>query len=234
MRSALRLALATLALMFAGMMTASAAPQPATHDVTIVNFAFMPATTSVTVGEGVRWTNVDGGIPHSAVAKNGTWQTQTLGLNQSATLTFNTAGTFAYNCGIHGDAMLGTVVVVQGAATPAPTPVPTPVPTPIPTPVPTPVPTPRPTVAPTPQPTLAPTPPPTVAPTPSPSPTTAAPTATPAASTNAPLAVASSVPTVAPVTAGAGPESSLGLLLIVGGAVIGVGVGGLAFALRRR
>jgi plastocyanin len=234
-RSAIRLALATLALMIAGMATASAAPVGATGSVTIMNFAFTPQTITVNAGDSVRWTNMDGGVAHTSTANGGAWNSGTIVQSASFTFTFNTAGTFAYHCEIH-PSMTGTVVV-QGAATPAPTPIPTPVPTPLPTPVPTPVPTPRPTVAPTPQPTvaptLAPTPSPSPSPSPSPAPTTAAPTITSAPSV-APIAVVSSAPTVAPVTTAAGPEAGPGPLLVIGGAVVVVGLVGLAFALSRR
>ena len=223
--SAVRLALATLALLFVGMTTASAAPQIASGSVTIVNSAFTPQTVMINSGDSVRWTNMDS-LTHTTTSNTGVW-TQTLVQNASFTFTFNTAGTFAYHCEFH-PSMTGTVVV-QSVATPTPTPVPTPVPTAQPTPVPTPVPTPRPTVAPTPQPTVAPTLAPTASPTPAPT-ASPSPTVVPVI---APVAAASSAPTAAPAPL-ATTDSGPGPLLVAIGAVVVVGLVGLAFALSRR
>src|SRR6266568_3237375 len=131
--SAVRLALATLALLLVGMTTASAAPQTATGAVTIMNFAFVPQAITIRAGDSVRWTNMDIGVSHTSTSNTGGWDSGALAQNQSFTVPFNTAGTFAYHCNIH-PSMTGTVVV-QSVATPASTPVPTPVttqPTPVP------------------------------------------------------------------------------------------------------
>jgi len=220
--SAVRLAIASLALLLVGMTTASAAPETAVRDVTIVNFAFNPGTIIVTVGDTVRWTNQDVNLFHSAKANDGSWQTPSLATGQSASVGFSRAGTFGYICGVHGASMSGTVVV-QAVATPAPTPTPTPRPTP------TPAPTPQPTVAPTPTP-----PPTTAAPTVPPTPTrTDSPTVAPA--TTAPIAVASSTlaPTNAAATSG-GADAVPGALFVAIGAVLIVGLIGVAFALGTR
>ncbi len=92
----------------------SAAPasvSPAGGDaVTIAGFAFAPASLTVKVGATVTWTNKDtathtvvwaDGSPGSASLTNG---------GTPYSRTFDTAGTFAYACGIHA-AMKGTVVV---------------------------------------------------------------------------------------------------------------------------
>src|SRR6185503_6194153 len=101
---AARLALVALVLLFVGMAsTASAAPAAATSSVSIQGFAFAPATVTITVGDSLRWTNLDD-APHSAVSQ-GNFSTVVLGRGESATVTFNTAGTFAYVCGIHGASM---------------------------------------------------------------------------------------------------------------------------------
>jgi plastocyanin len=201
------------------MTTASAAPQTAVRDVTIVNFAFNPGTIIVTVGDTVRWTNQDVNLFHSAKANDGSWQTPNLATGQSASVGFSRAGTFGYICGVHGASMSGTVVV-QAAATPAPTPTPTPQPTP----------TPSPTIAPTPTP-----PPTTAAPTVPPTPTrTDSPTVAP--TTTAPVAVASSTPAPTPAgaTSGGGADAGPGPLFVAIGAVVIVGLIGVAFALGTR
>ena len=227
---ALRLAVASIALFILGAATADAMPQAAAFAVTIQNFAFNPATRTINVGDSVTWTNLDQAA-HSAVANNGSFNTGVLTTGQSKTITFGAAGTFGYICGIHGASMSGTIVV-QAVATPPPTPVPTPQPTP----VPTPQPTPRPTAPPTPQPTVEPTAAPsTSAPTPSPAPTSAAPSVT-ASATASPSSAAAAPPSAAPATQAtvAATDSGPGPLLIVGAAVIVLGVVGLAFAMSRR
>lgn len=91
--------------------------------VSIANFAFDPATVTVNVGDSVTWTNNDS-TAHTATAGGGSFDTGTIGAGQTATVTFDTAGTFAYLCSIHPQ-MAGTVVVQGAAVTPAPTAAPT-------------------------------------------------------------------------------------------------------------
>ncbi|MGH2492522.1 MAG: cupredoxin domain-containing protein, partial [Candidatus Limnocylindria bacterium] len=130
------------ALLFVAL-ASTAAAAPASVEISLS--VFRPQTVTVNVGERVTWTNRDA-APHSARVPNvGT--TPTLSQGQSAFLTFTAAGVFNYECGVHGPAMPGTVMVRAAATQPPPPP--TPVPTPVPTAVRTPVPTPQPTVAPT-------------------------------------------------------------------------------------
>ena len=79
------------------------------HSVVIQNFAFAPATISVTVGDTVTWTNRDS-APHTATASNGSFNTGTLKKGQSGSAAFSKPGRFAYICAIHPN-MKGTVVV---------------------------------------------------------------------------------------------------------------------------
>ncbi len=233
---ALRLGAAALALLLFGLASAaSAAPRTATQSVNIQGFAFLPKLLDVNVGDSVKWTNLDS-VPHSAKFAN--FQTAVLQKDQTATLAFTTAGTFAYECGIHGSSMPGTIIV-HAAATPTPSP--TPQPTVAPTPQPTVASTPQPTVAPTPQPTVAPTPQPTIAPTPSP---TASPSPSPSST---PTPVATAAPTVAAASPTTSANASApratptpvndagpGPLIVAGAAVLVVGLGGLAWLLLRR
>jgi plastocyanin len=86
--------------------------------VAIEDFAFAPSTVMVGVGDAVTWTNRDG-TAHTATADDGSFDTESLGGGESATLSFAAAGTFAYHCAIH-PTMRGTVVVQGAAATAAP------------------------------------------------------------------------------------------------------------------
>jgi plastocyanin len=95
----------------------------ADESVTIAGFAFDPATVTVNVGDSVTWTNQDS-TAHTATAGDGSFDTGSIGAGQTATVTFDSAGTFAYVCSIHPQ-MAGTVTVQAAAATPEPTAAPT-------------------------------------------------------------------------------------------------------------
>jgi LPXTG-motif cell wall-anchored protein len=90
--------------------------------VTIADFSFSPASITIHVGDTVTWTN-HGPSAHTATANNGSFNTGVLQKGQSASHTFNTAGTFSYICSIH-PFMHGTVVVLANttSTTPATTP----------------------------------------------------------------------------------------------------------------
>jgi plastocyanin len=86
----------------------------ATESVTISDFEFAPATTTVNVGDTVKWTN-DGPTGHSATAKDDSFDTGILAKGESATQTFSTAGSFSYICTPH-PFMTGTVKVVDAGS----------------------------------------------------------------------------------------------------------------------
>jgi plastocyanin len=90
--------------------------------VTIADFQFTPASITIHVGDTVTWTN-HGPSAHTATANDGSFNTGVLQKGQSASHTFNTAGTFTYICSIH-PFMHGTVVVLANttSTTPATTP----------------------------------------------------------------------------------------------------------------
>jgi plastocyanin len=90
----------------------------AQHAVKIAGFAFAPDPVTVKVGDSVQWTNGDG-ASHTATADDGSWDTGTIAGGSSASVTFDTAGTFAYHCAIHRT-MHGTLVVEAAAASQAP------------------------------------------------------------------------------------------------------------------
>ena len=185
----------------------------ATASVNIMNFAFMPASVPINAGDTVTWTNHDQAA-HSVVFLSGGPQTQVLANGQSASIPFANAGTFSYICGIHGTAMMGTVIV-RAVATPQRTVAPTPVPTV------------RQTVAPTVEPTMeaTATATATASPTASPPPTTAAPSAAGVA------AGAPSPPGAAPAASSDGGPSPF---LIAGAAVVLLALAAAAFTRIRR
>jgi len=78
--------------------------------VSIVNFAFSPATVHLKVGGKVTWTNKDAS-PHTATDLNGNFDSGSIAAGQTYTRTFNTAGTYTYHCTIHPAMARATVVV---------------------------------------------------------------------------------------------------------------------------
>ena len=81
--------------------------------VTISDFRFEPTTLSVTVGTAVKWTNGDG-APHTATAKDGSFDTGRLDKGDAGEIIFRTLGTFEYKCNFHSS-MEGRVVVANNA-----------------------------------------------------------------------------------------------------------------------
>src|SRR5256885_16962793 len=91
----------------------------ATSAVTIQGLAYSPKSITIRVGDTVTWTNRDNAQHSARFAGMGT---PILSQNQSGSLTFTVAGTFNYDCAIHGSAMQGTVVVQAATAAPTPPP----------------------------------------------------------------------------------------------------------------
>src|SRR3954449_619137 len=85
----------------------------ASTGVTIKNFKFTPGTSSVHAGDTITWTNQDI-APHTATAKDGSFDTGTINKNKSGSHTFTKAGTFPYICSIHPN-MKGTVTVLASS-----------------------------------------------------------------------------------------------------------------------
>jgi plastocyanin len=90
--------------------TAPAAPANG-NQVNIDDFAFVPATLTVSAGSTVTWTNRDE-EPHTVAASDGSFHSPGMGTGATFSHTFLTAGTFDYVCSIH-PMMHGTVVVTQ-------------------------------------------------------------------------------------------------------------------------
>lgn len=93
------------------------------------------AADTVAVNGTVTWTWGTGeSLPHS-VQSLGSPSFASSGIQTGAgstyQFTFATAGTYNYNCGVHGNLMTGTIVVMAATAgKPSPTPTPTPTPPP--------------------------------------------------------------------------------------------------------
>ena len=94
-----------------GMLALAPTASAADTTVEIVDFAFTPSTTTIEVGDSVTWINRDS-APHDATGDG--WSTPLLLEGESASVTFDAAGTFAYICSVHPD-MTGSVTVVAAA-----------------------------------------------------------------------------------------------------------------------
>ena len=100
-----------------GRLTAHAAGDPG---VTIADFHFSPASTTIHVGDTITWSN-NGPSSHTATATGGSFNTGILKKGQSASHTFTQPGTFAYVCQIH-PFMHGTIVVLASTTSTTTTP----------------------------------------------------------------------------------------------------------------
>lgn len=83
--------------------------------VNMDDFVFVDEEITVPVGTTVTWLNT-GAIDHSATAVDGSFDTGVYGSGGSESFTFETAGTFAYYCILHGtpdgqSGMVGKVIV---------------------------------------------------------------------------------------------------------------------------
>ena len=88
---------------------AKGATPVATDSVHIKNFAFSPASITVTAGSTVVWTN-DDSIQHDITFDGVHIASSTLNQNDTFSHTFPTAGVYHYICSIH-PFMHGTVIV---------------------------------------------------------------------------------------------------------------------------
>ena len=84
---------------------------PVTHEVDITGFAFDPALLDVRAGDRVRWTNRDV-APHTATARDRSWDTGTLRQGESAELEVSMDMASDYYCRFH-PVMVGVLNVSE-------------------------------------------------------------------------------------------------------------------------
>jgi plastocyanin len=78
--------------------------------VNIVDNEFLPPSITVAAGTTVRWRNNGNQIHNVTSIPAGTWNTLTIVPGLTGQNTFNTAGTFQYQCTFHND-QRGTIIV---------------------------------------------------------------------------------------------------------------------------
>jgi plastocyanin len=86
-----------------------AAPAPVAAAVRIDNFTFKDPVVTVKPGTTVTWTNGDD-IPHTVVAKDGSFKSKVLDTGDRFSFTFAKVGQFGYFCSLHPH-MTGTIIV---------------------------------------------------------------------------------------------------------------------------
>lgn len=84
-------------------------PKVTPNTIAISGFKFSPASLTVAKGTTITWTNDDTAI-HTATSDDGSWNTGDIAQGVSKSITFNTAGTFAYHCARHSS-MKATIIV---------------------------------------------------------------------------------------------------------------------------
>lgn len=83
------------------------------------NASMNPAVDTITVGSTVTWTWT-GALPHGvrSVGAPAFTGSETKTGSGTYVATFNTAGTYKYDCSVHGQAMTGTIVVIPATSPP--------------------------------------------------------------------------------------------------------------------
>lgn len=74
------------------------------------SYKFSPAVIEVDAGTKVTWTNNDN-FPHNVHLLDGSDRTEPIGIGESASITFDEAGTIYYECSIHPQQMRGMINV---------------------------------------------------------------------------------------------------------------------------
>ena len=99
-----------------GSLALAALPRPApAHDgpheieIGIAEFAYLPARVEVLAGDTVVWRN-DDLAPHTATARDGSWDTGPIGKGARGGVRFATPGDYPYVCAYHPH-MSGAVIV---------------------------------------------------------------------------------------------------------------------------
>ena len=90
----------------------------ATANVSIVNFAFNPATVTINVNDQVKWTWASGATSHSTTSDTSLWDSGLHTNGFTFSHTFGAAGNFPYFCSLH-PFMTASVTVQAGNAPPS-------------------------------------------------------------------------------------------------------------------
>ena len=78
--------------------------------VAIADFTYTPPDLHIQPGDTVTWTN-NGPSEHTVTAKDGSYDSDTMSVDETFSHTYPKAGTYDYICSLHPDQMQGTIVV---------------------------------------------------------------------------------------------------------------------------
>jgi plastocyanin len=114
------LALTVIIAMLTGCTNNPSSPNPTapeTHDISMTNSMFSPATITINEGDTIRWTNNDIRAHTSTSGTNGVpdgiWNSNDVAPGNTYERVFNAAGTFPFYCMHHWQTgMTGTITVV--------------------------------------------------------------------------------------------------------------------------
>lgn len=101
--------LATLAAALPLALLGARPAQAASHQVLIKGMKFDPRELTIAAGDSVTFLNEDN-APHTATARDGSFDTGRLSKGESVEASFAAAGTFDYFCAVH-PMMKGTITV---------------------------------------------------------------------------------------------------------------------------
>ena len=87
-----------------------AAPVETTEVLAVKSYKFDPQVIEVQVGSEVTWTNEDD-FPHNVHFLTGSDETYDLPMGESASVTFDEAGDYYYECSLHPQQMRAKVIV---------------------------------------------------------------------------------------------------------------------------
>jgi plastocyanin len=89
-------------------------PAPGRAGITIIDFAFEPASILVQAGDIVTWTNLGAG-PHTVTTDDGSFDSGPLVPGSCVSQGFPAAGLVTYHCAFHPQ-MIGAVTVTHAPA----------------------------------------------------------------------------------------------------------------------
>jgi len=89
---------------------ATAALAAESHEVSIANLQFKPASISIKAGDTIVWTNNDD-RDHTVISTDGTFASDTIRRGESFSFKFDKPGKFTYGCKLH-PRMKGVVIVL--------------------------------------------------------------------------------------------------------------------------
>lgn len=104
--------------------TPTETPEPTPTEIVPLNppkpiylekYAMAPKTPTIRAGEALNWINIQTSpmTTYKLVSADGLWENQSISYGKKFKYTFDTPGNYSYYCSGYGNAMRGTVTVVE-------------------------------------------------------------------------------------------------------------------------